>query len=559
MENNKDLPTTAFLYKLVVDLIKDKIEKTKPNRKLRFVIYARKSTNDEEHQVKSIPEQLADIDRYVKSKENEFDVCPIPVLEKESAKFSGIRPLFKQMLKDIEIGKYDGIIAWHPDRLARNMMEAGIIIDMLDKGIIRDLRFSNFNFDNSSSGKLSLGIAFVMSKQYTDHLTEQINRGNKYHVERGSSIGRDKHGYYRDENNNYRPDGKNFDLICKAWKMRIEGDGMNLSEIAEYLNKNNYEKAQGVGGKNHKLYNMTEKTLSPLFKDTLYAGVLKIGDIVSNLTELYNFIPAVSVADYLYLNSKDGMLKSFVTKKGLRRGNVKGNFLRRTVICDSCGQYMTTAVTTKYSQKDKTLKQRIYYFRCKTKGCKRTKKNVRGKVVMNQIIQFIKNNFIASPAYYENYVEEMNRLRVERRKELNNRKMSLVQENRHARESIDELKKLMAGLATGGNKEVIDEFQQDLKVKLNKITSNEGEMVTIEKELASTDKAILNYQEFVELMKLYPNKLANLKTLSAKSDYIKKMVANCNLLEEKIVSYRLSDPFDRLIPSGNLVVSSGSD
>ena len=35
------------------------------------------------------------------------------------------------MVADIKAGKYDAILAYHPDRLARNMTEGGIITDML--------------------------------------------------------------------------------------------------------------------------------------------------------------------------------------------------------------------------------------------------------------------------------------------------------------------------------------------------------------------------------------------------------------------------------------------
>ena len=39
--------------------------------------------------------------------------------EAQSAKAPG-RPVFEEMLREIEKGKAEGIIAWHPDRLARN-------------------------------------------------------------------------------------------------------------------------------------------------------------------------------------------------------------------------------------------------------------------------------------------------------------------------------------------------------------------------------------------------------------------------------------------------------
>lgn len=55
-----------------------------------------------------------------------------PIQESKSAKKSGNRPLFLHILKDIEKVKYDGILAWHPNRLSRNSLEAGKIVDMMD-------------------------------------------------------------------------------------------------------------------------------------------------------------------------------------------------------------------------------------------------------------------------------------------------------------------------------------------------------------------------------------------------------------------------------------------
>lgn len=62
------------------------------------------------------------------------------------------------MLKDIESGKFDSIIAWHPDRLARNMLKAGMIGNIVDNDVIKDLQFPTHPFTNNASGKLNLNI-----------------------------------------------------------------------------------------------------------------------------------------------------------------------------------------------------------------------------------------------------------------------------------------------------------------------------------------------------------------------------------------------------------------
>ena len=58
-----------------------------------------------------------------------------------SAKKSGKRPLFEQMIRDFKSGKYQGLITWSPDRLSRNMKNAGEIIEMIDDNEIQELFF----------------------------------------------------------------------------------------------------------------------------------------------------------------------------------------------------------------------------------------------------------------------------------------------------------------------------------------------------------------------------------------------------------------------------------
>ncbi len=94
---------------------------------LRYVMYVRKSSEDAEAQAKSLPDQIAACKEYARTKG--LLVVGEPIQEPKSAKKSGNRPLFLQMLKDIEKGKYDGILPWHPDRLSRNSLEAGKIVD----------------------------------------------------------------------------------------------------------------------------------------------------------------------------------------------------------------------------------------------------------------------------------------------------------------------------------------------------------------------------------------------------------------------------------------------
>src|SRR5258708_1337391 len=60
-----------------------------------------------------------------------------------SAKAPG-RPVVEHMLQRLERGEADGIIAWYPDRLARNSIDGGRTIYLLDQNPITGLQLSTF-------------------------------------------------------------------------------------------------------------------------------------------------------------------------------------------------------------------------------------------------------------------------------------------------------------------------------------------------------------------------------------------------------------------------------
>lgn len=113
-------------------------------------------------------------------------------LESRIPQKPGRRPVFSKMLKDLESGKYDGILAWHPDWLAHNSLEVRMVLDMVDSDKIKDLKFLTLGFANDSSGKLLLNIMFAMSKQYSEYPSESVQRGVDSNLAQGKSGGMPK-------------------------------------------------------------------------------------------------------------------------------------------------------------------------------------------------------------------------------------------------------------------------------------------------------------------------------------------------------------------------------
>jgi DNA invertase Pin-like site-specific DNA recombinase len=128
------------------------------------------------------------------------------------------------MLRRIDAGDAQGVIAWHPDRLARNSIDGGRIIYLLDRHKLKDLKFATFTFENNSQGKFMLSIVFGYSKYYVDSLSENVRRGNRTKLENGWLPGLPPTGYLNDkENKTIVADVDRFALVRKMWDLMLTG------------------------------------------------------------------------------------------------------------------------------------------------------------------------------------------------------------------------------------------------------------------------------------------------------------------------------------------------
>lgn len=149
---------------------------------IRYCLYARKSSESEERQALSIDSQIKEM-LTLAQREN-LNILDM-YRESHSAKDCGQRPIYNKLLSDIREGKFNGILVWHPDRLARNAGDLGAVVDLLDQKKLVEIRTYSQKFTNNPNEKFLLMILGSQAKLENDNKSINVTRGLRSRVEMG--------------------------------------------------------------------------------------------------------------------------------------------------------------------------------------------------------------------------------------------------------------------------------------------------------------------------------------------------------------------------------------
>ena len=324
-----------------------KIKELRENRNMiKYIAYCRKSTDEKDKQVLSIEAQIAELKEFAK-RDNLF--ITEFITEAKTAKVPG-REQFAEVLKKIEKGMANAILSWHPDRLARNSIDGGKIIYLLDTGKLLDLKFPSFWFESTPQGKFMLSIAFGQSKYYVDNLSENVKRGNRQKLRNGVWPSKAPYGYI----NNPKTRGIDINeekskIVRKAFQLFADGNN-SFTGISQFMFK----------------FGITREGEQPV----------KVGQVKNMLSNRF-YLGILKYAGEYYQGSQ----KTFISKKlfdevqkqveKIERPRQKGhNFaFAGLATCGECGAAITAEQHIK-KYKNGTGQTFIYY-RCtkKLKPC----------------------------------------------------------------------------------------------------------------------------------------------------------------------------------------------
>jgi len=150
--------------------------------KVKYCLYARKSSESEERQVLSIDSQIKEM-LQLAEREN-LEVVTMKQ-ESHSAKETGQRPIFNEIVEELKLGKFNGILTWAPDRISRNAGDLGRIVDLMDSGALKEIRTFGQSFSNNPNEKFLLMILGSQAKLENDNRGINVKRGLRTRVEMG--------------------------------------------------------------------------------------------------------------------------------------------------------------------------------------------------------------------------------------------------------------------------------------------------------------------------------------------------------------------------------------
>ena len=199
---------------------------------MRYILYARKSEPDEGRQERSIEQQLG----VMRQDAQRLGLHVVKTIEEAvSAKVPGKRQGYRAMIEWLKKGRADAILVYHENRLARNPLESGELQQMLQDGLIQEIRTHETVY-RPQDNALLFAVISSMSNQYSRDLSTNVRRGMDDKRTQGWFPHRAPEGYRNDANTHtIVTDEERFALLRRAWDLMLTGS-YTVSGVLKILN-----------------------------------------------------------------------------------------------------------------------------------------------------------------------------------------------------------------------------------------------------------------------------------------------------------------------------------
>ncbi len=314
-------------------------------RPIRYCLYARKSTEQDEVQALSIDSQIKEM-RELAEREG-IDIVDVK-RESHSAKETGQRPIFNEIVNEIRDGRFDGILTWAPDRISRNAGDLGKIVDLMDAGCLREIRTYNQKFSNNPNEKFLLMILGSQAKLENDNKRINVKRGLKTRAEMGLLPGVAPVGYLNDRRRDHK-----CEMIVDPIRSPIVKQMFEKSANERWSGRriHTWLKEQNFTTKNGKL--LAVSSIYTTLKNPFYCGVYEYPRESGNW---YTGKHTPLISRDLWQAVQEKLVEDHKPKSKRHEFT-----FTRMISCGECGSGVTAQEKTKTLKLDGSVKTYIYY------------------------------------------------------------------------------------------------------------------------------------------------------------------------------------------------------
>jgi len=439
----------------------------------RYFIYCRKSSEKEDRQVLSIESQQSELKKLAEK----LNLEVIDILsESRSAKAPG-RPVFDEMIERIEKKEADGIICWKLDRLARNPIDGGKIIWMLQQGVIKHIQTYERSY-HPGDNVLLMSVEFGMANQFILDLSQNTKRGLRAKAERGwypgpAPVGYLNSSYKRKGEEEIIKDPERFDLVRKMFDLMLTGN-YTPPKILEIANEK-----WGFKMRNGK--SMPRSTIYRIFTNPFYCGIFEYPRGSGNWYK-GKHEPMITEDEY-------DKVQVLLGRKGRPKPKTHIFAFTGIIRCGECGAMVTAEEKIK-RQKNGNVHRYIYYHCTKRKDPNCSQKSIEEKELEKQILDILERIEIP-PEFHQWAVEQA---RKESKKEIKDRNKILENQRKAYKNCVKKIDRLIEmrmndeidqGEFLRKKKELLEE-----KVKLKELLNDTDDRIN---KWVEKVEAILNF------------------------------------------------------------------
>ncbi|WP_299676160.1 recombinase family protein [uncultured Dokdonia sp.] len=538
--------------------------------------YVRKSSESEDRQVQSIERQKDDLLSVI---EKEGLILHDSIFEETKSAFSIGRQEFNQLIKQTEKGAVNAWLCWHPNRLSRNPMDAGMIIYLLDIGKLHHIKTPSRVYYNTPTDKMMLQFEFMMSKKDSDDKSSFVKSGLNKRYQKGFPCGKAPIGYLNNKseergNRGWLVDKQRFEKLHLLFNRFLEGND-SLSSITEYARntlKLTTPLSKRQGGKF-----LGQSMIEHVLKNPIYAGFFYSKNEKDNGTTLrilHKDVPRIikeedhsKIRVILGKRNHPNVQKHFTPYTGHiigEDGNTIGADVKFQLICDCNKKFAYRAKETCpecgiaiSKMKHPKYLSYTYYFnikRRKTKGY--SAKGIEEKKIDAFLIDFYDTDLKMSPEEFAWTKKHLKELR-DRELETDKRLLKIHQKGIASLETKREkLRRLFVeGMIS------MDEFKKDIATLEEELNLKQKGKKYAEDWYNEMDGLLDNLQSLGQIIKKadYNSKKELLKSLGSnlvwneeklfiiKPDWLEHFIKGRKMLHKK---YKSFEPKNNVINKG---------